>query len=177
MQTQKQWLQEENWPHRHRHFRLHSGIPVPVPPPTHPKSALDIGEPQEKIGREGEEKERKMEVLALTGCLGLTQPHISVFWICLLQNFIQTRTRNERYWIGLHDQHSEGEWKWLDGSNYRTGFKNWKQGEPNSYQNQDEDCGQLWINGEWNDYTCSSESFYVCEKALPVKPTPASKRT
>ncbi|XP_053225185.1 F-box/LRR-repeat protein 12 isoform X3 [Podarcis raffonei] len=93
------------------------------------------------------------------------------------QNFIQTRTRNERYWIGLHDQHTEGEWKWLDGSNYRTGFKNWKQGEPNSYQNQDEDCGQLWINGEWNDYTCSSESFYVCEKALPVKPTSASKRT
>ncbi|XP_061470480.1 hepatic lectin-like [Rhineura floridana] len=93
------------------------------------------------------------------------------------QNFIQTRTRNERFWIGLHDLRTEGEWKWLDGSNYRTGFQNWKQGEPNSYQSRDEDCGQVWINGEWNDYTCNSESYYVCEKPLPVKPTAASKRT
>ncbi|XP_066468891.1 hepatic lectin-like [Tiliqua scincoides] len=85
------------------------------------------------------------------------------------QFFLQTRTRNERFWIGLHDIQTEGEWKWLDGSDYITGFKNWKAGEPNSYRNTDEDCGQLWINGEWNDYDCSSISYYVCEKALPSK--------
>ncbi|XP_063150062.1 hepatic lectin-like isoform X2 [Candoia aspera] len=93
------------------------------------------------------------------------------------QNFIQTRTRNERFWIGLHDQHTEGEWKWVDGSNYRTGFKNWKEGEPNTYQGRDEDCGQVWINGEWNDFICTSDSFYVCEKPLPSKSKAASKRT
>ncbi|XP_062979123.1 hepatic lectin-like isoform X1 [Elgaria multicarinata webbii] len=91
------------------------------------------------------------------------------------QNFLQTRTRNERFWIGLHDQQTEGEWKWLDGSNYRTGFRNWKAGEPNNYQGQDEDCGQLWLNGEWNDFSCTTDSYYVCEKALPSKATPASK--
>ncbi|ETE68952.1 hypothetical protein L345_05251, partial [Ophiophagus hannah] len=92
------------------------------------------------------------------------------------QNFIQTRTRNERYWIGLHDQHSEGDWKWLDGSNYRNGFQNWKEGEPNTYQGREEDCGQVWVNGEWNDYICSSDSFYVCEKPRPSTPKAASKR-
>ncbi|XP_032064700.1 hepatic lectin-like [Thamnophis elegans] len=92
------------------------------------------------------------------------------------QNFIQTRTRNERYWIGLHDQHTEGDWKWLDGSNYRNGFQNWKRGEPNTYQGREEDCAQVWLNGEWNDYICSSESFYVCEKPRPSTPKAASKR-
>ncbi|XP_026529623.1 hepatic lectin-like [Notechis scutatus] len=92
------------------------------------------------------------------------------------QNFIQTRTRNERFWIGLHDQLTEGEWKWLDGSNYRNGFQNWKEGEPNTYLGREEDCGQVWINGEWNDYICSSESFYVCEKPRSSTPKAASKR-
>nr|XP_060619831.1 hepatic lectin-like isoform X2 [Anolis sagrei ordinatus] len=92
------------------------------------------------------------------------------------QNFLETRTRNERFWIGLHDLHTEGVWKWLDGSNYITGFKNWKTGEPNTYLNRDEDCGQLWINGEWNDFTCNSNSYYVCEKTLPTKSTSAPKR-
>uniref|UniRef100_A0A8C5S6B5 C-type lectin domain-containing protein n=1 Tax=Laticauda laticaudata TaxID=8630 RepID=A0A8C5S6B5_LATLA len=55
-------------------------------------------------------------------------------------------------------------------------LRNWKNGEPNTYQNREEDCGQVWINGEWNDYICSSESFYVCEKPKPSTPKAASKR-
>ncbi|XP_054859922.1 hepatic lectin-like [Eublepharis macularius] len=90
------------------------------------------------------------------------------------QNFIQTRTRNFRFWIGLHDLHTEGEWKWVDGSDYNTGFKYWKQGEPNSYRSQDEDCGQVWINGEWDDYTCNSNSLFICERPMPSTP-PTSK--
>uniref|UniRef100_A0A8D0E0X4 C-type lectin domain-containing protein n=1 Tax=Salvator merianae TaxID=96440 RepID=A0A8D0E0X4_SALMN len=92
------------------------------------------------------------------------------------QNFLQTRTRNGRFWIGLHDQGTEGDWKWLDDKNYETGFKNWKQGEPNDY-GQKEDCAQLWNSGEWNDYSCSSESFYVCEKSLPNNAASAGNRS
>uniref|UniRef100_A0A8D0E0H2 C-type lectin domain-containing protein n=1 Tax=Salvator merianae TaxID=96440 RepID=A0A8D0E0H2_SALMN len=92
------------------------------------------------------------------------------------QNFLQMRTRNERFWIGLHDQRTEGDWKWLDGKNYLTGFKNWRQGEPNDY-GQKEDCGQLWISGEWNDFSCTSPSFFVCEKSLPGKAASAGRRS
>uniref|UniRef100_A0A670Z1J1 C-type lectin domain-containing protein n=1 Tax=Pseudonaja textilis TaxID=8673 RepID=A0A670Z1J1_PSETE len=104
------------------------------------------------------------------------QSQLAVIDSLAKQNFIQTRTRNERFWIGLHDQFTEGEWKWLDGSNYRTGFQNWKEGEPNTYQGREEDCGQVWINGEWNDYICSSDSFYICEKPRPSTPKTASNR-
>uniref|UniRef100_A0A8D0L511 C-type lectin domain-containing protein n=1 Tax=Sphenodon punctatus TaxID=8508 RepID=A0A8D0L511_SPHPU len=38
------------------------------------------------------------------------------------QNFIQTRTRNERYWLGLSDLDTEGEWRWVDETDYRTSF-------------------------------------------------------
>ncbi|KAH0628974.1 hypothetical protein JD844_010655 [Phrynosoma platyrhinos] len=66
---------------------------------------------------------------------------------------------------------------WMAVTIEQVSRKNWKTGEPNTYLGRDEDCGQLWINGEWNDYTCSSNSYYVCEKPLPSKPTTAPKRT
>ncbi|XP_044287312.1 hepatic lectin-like [Varanus komodoensis] len=82
------------------------------------------------------------------------------------QNFLQTRTRNERYWIGLHDRDIEGHWRWIDGTSYFSGFTYWKQGEPND-DAHGEDCAHLWGNGEWNDVYCTYQCYYICEKPLP----------
>ncbi|XP_058029363.1 hepatic lectin-like isoform X1 [Ahaetulla prasina] len=82
------------------------------------------------------------------------------------QNFLQTRARNARHWIGLTDIDVEGEWKWVDGSSYRNGFRYWKQGEPNN-DLSNEDCAHLWGNGEWNDVYCTYLCYYICEKSLP----------
>ncbi|KAF7243935.1 Hepatic lectin [Varanus komodoensis] len=83
------------------------------------------------------------------------------------QNFIQSQTRDERYWIGLSDVNVEGEWKWIDGTDYRTSYKKWRSGEPNVHGDHGEDCAQIHIAGEWNDVQCNYKSFYICEKPLP----------
>nr|XP_056705563.1 hepatic lectin-like [Euleptes europaea] len=84
------------------------------------------------------------------------------------QNFIQMRTRNERYWIGLTDVDAEGVWKWVDGSDYYSGFLFWKPGEPND-DRHNEDCAHVWNNGEWNDVFCTYLCYYICEKPLPSR--------
>ncbi|XP_062975356.1 hepatic lectin-like [Elgaria multicarinata webbii] len=92
------------------------------------------------------------------------------------QNFLQTRSRNERYWIGLHDMDLEGHWKWIDGSDYINSFTYWKRGEPNN-DGFNEDCAHLWVNGEWNDVYCTYQCYYVCEKPLPGVRPPHQRNT
>ncbi|KAG8574059.1 hypothetical protein GDO81_009020 [Engystomops pustulosus] len=72
----------------------------------------------------------------------------------------------KRYWIGLHDMDEEGNWMWIDGSDYKTSYQNWKKGEPND-NDDDEDCAHLWTSGEWNDIPCDYDDAYgICEKKL-----------
>ncbi|XP_061470470.1 hepatic lectin-like isoform X2 [Rhineura floridana] len=80
------------------------------------------------------------------------------------QNFLESQARTENFWIGLTDADNEGEWRWIDGTNYRNGYKKWKKGEPNNHDHK-EDCAHL--SGEWNDLACNASMFYVCEKPLP----------
>ncbi|XP_013919830.1 PREDICTED: hepatic lectin-like [Thamnophis sirtalis] len=82
------------------------------------------------------------------------------------QNFLQAQARNERYWIGLSDHNDEGQWRWVDGTDYRTSFKYWSEGEPNDHSNN-EDCAEIYQAGRWNDVSCNIKKFYICKKSLP----------
>ncbi|XP_034275240.1 hepatic lectin-like [Pantherophis guttatus] len=82
------------------------------------------------------------------------------------QNFVQAETRGQRYWIGLSDHNDEGQWRWVDSTDYRTSFKNWSEGEPNDHSSN-EDCAEISQGGKWNDISCNTKIFYVCKKSLP----------
>ncbi|XP_041036060.1 C-type lectin domain family 10 member A-like isoform X2 [Carcharodon carcharias] len=78
------------------------------------------------------------------------------------QNFIKKFLENNPwgYWIGLTDGESEGNWKWVDGT--PVSFTQWDQGEPNNW-NDNENCAIIRASG-WNDYSCSDQFRFICEK-------------
>lgn len=48
-------------------------------------------------------------------------------------------------------------------------FSYWHPGEPNSFENSDEDCGMTKFNEDkynWNDEQCNKLNFWICEKML-----------
>lgn len=62
---------------------------------------------------------------------------------------IQRKNLTYDWWLGLTDEGSEGNWRWLNGETYN--YTNWAPGEPNN-QNGGEDYGHLRnSNSEWND--------------------------
>ncbi|XP_006151902.2 C-type lectin domain family 10 member A [Tupaia chinensis] len=84
------------------------------------------------------------------------------------QNFVQEHTGSSYVWIGLND--SEGIWKWVDGTDYETNFKNWEPGQPDDWHGHGlgggEDCAHLRIHGNWNDNACQRLYLWVCEATL-----------
>ncbi|XP_075415222.1 C-type lectin domain family 10 member A-like [Tenrec ecaudatus] len=84
------------------------------------------------------------------------------------QNFIQYRIGAINTWMGLTDEH--GPWKWEDGTDYETGFKNWRPEQPDNWYGHGlgggEDCAHFTENGAWNDDVCLRPYRWVCETRL-----------
>ncbi|XP_039669665.1 CD209 antigen-like protein C [Perca fluviatilis] len=79
------------------------------------------------------------------------------------------RQFKRRTWIGLTDRETEGIWTWVDGTALNTSF--WHTGEPNSYQSQEEDCGEIRmydVENSWNDMPCKMKNYWICEKVVAL---------
>ncbi|KAK1168700.1 C-type lectin domain family 4 member F-like isoform X3 [Acipenser oxyrinchus oxyrinchus] len=66
----------------------------------------------------------------------------------------------ESHWIGLSDLETEGQWKWLDGT--EVGKSYWKSAQPDNFN--EEDCGEILQTGELNDSHCNTMKSWICEK-------------
>uniref|UniRef100_A0A8C0DYR4 Asialoglycoprotein receptor 2 n=1 Tax=Balaenoptera musculus TaxID=9771 RepID=A0A8C0DYR4_BALMU len=80
----------------------------------------------------------------------------------------RSKTRSSYTWMGLSDL--DGVWKWADGTDYETNFKNWKPGQPDDWQGHGlgggEDCAHFHPDGKWNDDACQRPYHWICEAGL-----------
>lgn len=68
------------------------------------------------------------------------------------------------FWVGGEDDLIEGEWTWAE-TDEPFDFTDWVPTQPDN--SQGEDCLVLWqaASWEWNDLSCNTHSYYICEKS------------
>uniref|UniRef100_A0A2K5NGG0 Asialoglycoprotein receptor 1 n=1 Tax=Cercocebus atys TaxID=9531 RepID=A0A2K5NGG0_CERAT len=98
----------------------------------------------------------------------LEDAHLVVVTSWEEQKFVQHHIGPVNTWMGLHDQN--GPWKWVDGTDYETGFKNWRPEQPDDWYGHGlgggEDCAHFTDDGRWNDDVCQRPYRWVCETEL-----------
>lgn len=84
------------------------------------------------------------------------------------QAFLVQTTRAGHHWIGLTDQGTEGNWRWVDGTpfNYAQSKGFWEKKQPDNWKHRNgeyEDC--VHSREQWNDMACGSSYPWVCKKS------------
>ena len=72
---------------------------------------------------------------------------------------------NEKFWIGVSDIGSEGNWVWVNGETATSSELIWSSRQPDNYGNN-QDCGALYPSGYTDDATCIGTHFGLCEKKI-----------
>ncbi|KAM6163710.1 C-type lectin domain family 10 member A-like [Rhynchocyon petersi] len=98
----------------------------------------------------------------------LSDAHLVVINSDEEQYFVKDRMGFSEHWIGLNDL--SGDWKWVDGTDYETNFKNWAPEQPDNWYGHGkgggEDCAHLKSSGKWNDNVCLTPFNWICEASL-----------
>ncbi|XP_059846840.1 CD209 antigen-like protein E [Hypanus sabinus] len=79
------------------------------------------------------------------------------------QEYVKTKLQKTS-WIGLNDLVQEGDWRWVDGTDFSSSEKFWNAGEPNNAA--EEDCVEMLPDGRWNDFKCDALKNWICEKPV-----------
>ncbi|KAL2099694.1 hypothetical protein ACEWY4_004088 [Coilia grayii] len=85
------------------------------------------------------------------------------------RTWVRTQVEGQIYWIGLNDIVEEGVWEWSDGTVFNPLLAYWRPNQPDNWQD-DEDCGQVDSNGQWNDESCGVRRRYICKRENPNPP-------
>uniref|UniRef100_A0AAV2K7U6 C-type lectin domain-containing protein n=1 Tax=Knipowitschia caucasica TaxID=637954 RepID=A0AAV2K7U6_KNICA len=97
------------------------------------------------------------------------------------QDFLEGRVSSpsccDKFWIGLTDSQTEGEWLWCDGSPLNQSLAFWTRDshntEPDNWKEEDEEgenCAAIWehypINNplSWYDVSCKKRHRFICDK-------------
>ncbi|KAM9322717.1 collectin-12 [Pholidichthys leucotaenia] len=87
------------------------------------------------------------------------------------QEFVRSAIKGKGYfWLGLTDREKENVWKWVDGT--IPVFKMWKPGQPDNWTHgheDGEDCAGLVHDAKWNDFYCTDNIGFICERGLKVE--------
>ncbi|KAK2830786.1 hypothetical protein Q5P01_018717 [Channa striata] len=105
--------------------------------------------------------------------------HLAIIHTAEEQTFVWnllSRGHWNAYWFGITDEHTEDQWKWVDGTPLVGGF--WEVGEPNNHI--DEDCGYIVKTRvlervairSWYDAPCSMFWRFICEKEMNATTAP-----
>uniref|UniRef100_A0A3Q3WG61 C-type lectin domain-containing protein n=1 Tax=Mola mola TaxID=94237 RepID=A0A3Q3WG61_MOLML len=86
------------------------------------------------------------------------------------EELVSTVGLGSHHWIGLVEWHQEGNWTWVDGTDYNLTPKFWAPNQPDNWalRKNGEDCGEIYNNLPlsrqiWNDADCSLKHRYICE--------------
>ncbi|XP_076103368.1 C-type mannose receptor 2-like [Mytilus galloprovincialis] len=83
------------------------------------------------------------------------------------KNWIELQTRYYKtypFWSGLTFHVNDNKWFWSTGIQADMNLIKWNS-EPNNYAGN-EDCGEIFQDGGFNDMSCLSKAKYICEVHL-----------
>ncbi|XP_060097021.1 pulmonary surfactant-associated protein D-like [Heteronotia binoei] len=67
---------------------------------------------------------------------------------------------NKAAYLGISDMQNEGTFAYLCGD--EIGYMNWADEEPNNAGGK-EDCVEMYLDGKWNDRSCTERRLIICE--------------
>ncbi|XP_066284646.1 collectin-12-like isoform X2 [Branchiostoma lanceolatum] len=96
------------------------------------------------------------------GTLAMPRDAATDDFLISLKNSVDS---NSGFWFGLHDQHKEGSFEWIDGTALGS-YHPWAPGQPDNGWDR-EDCAQYWYYSKtrWNDDVCNNLHPFICQVA------------